>query len=124
MLSIVPTPASFKLQEGSYTVDRNGYIVFDFVRVTDEGFDYSSKKTFVMTAKNVDTILGIDAFNRKPNKKDEGEIAFYSQKDDSATRVLKIARPSEDYFVSYFDINENEDQSDKQGEHTVPLKVG
>ena len=52
-----------------------------------------------MTAKNCDTVLGIDTLNRKPDKKDKGEIAFYSARNEETTRVLKIARPGEDYFI-------------------------
>ena len=87
------------------------------------GFDYTTKKTFVMTAKNCDTVLGIDAFNRKPNPEDEGEIAFYSQRDEETTRVLKISRPSEDYRISYFDLSDSTD-TQLAGEYNVPLKVG
>ena len=61
MLTIEPIPAHFKLLESGYTVERNGYLLFDFIKFESmEKIDFKSKKTFVMTAKNCDSLLSIN----------------------------------------------------------------
>ena len=48
-----------------YQVSKNGYLAFDFAAYVDEKVDWQSKKTFIMTAKNCDAILGVDSFKKK-----------------------------------------------------------
>ena len=85
---------------------KNGYLVFDFCRVeADKQIDWKERKTFIMTAKNIDSILAIDVFNTKPSKDDEGEIAFYRGFNEDITRVLKISRPTNDFMITYLQLS-------------------
>ena len=73
-----------------------------------------------MTARNCDALLGLDLHGRKPDPKDEGEIAFYQGKDDRTTRILKITRPNEDFRVSYLELASEQIEQEAH----IPLKLG
>ena len=124
MVSISPVPAHFTPKDAAYVVSANGYIIWDFMRVETKGdqqhIDFKGKRTFVMTARNCDTLLGLDLHGRKPDPKDEGEIAFYKGKDDVTTRILKITRPNEDFRLSYMELNGEQIEQEAH----IPLKLG
>ena len=79
-LQISAQPASFKKADGKYVVDKNGYILFEFVNFESEDnkVDWAARKTFVMGIKSVDIMLGLDIHRAFDQEIDgEGEIAFH-----------------------------------------------
>ena len=78
MITMETMPAMWTKQNNQYIVKRNGYVLFGFMELTEEmRLDGASKKTFVMTAKNMDVILDMDT--RAPYNEDESneELLLY-----------------------------------------------
>ena len=78
MITMETMPAMWTKQNNQYVVKRNGYVLFGFMELTEEmRLDGASKKTFVMTSKNMDVILDMDT--RAPYNEDESneELLLY-----------------------------------------------
>jgi len=78
MITMETMPAMWTKLNNQYVVKRNGYVLFGFMELTEEmRLDGASKKTFVMTSKNMDVILDMDT--RAPYNEDESneELLLY-----------------------------------------------
>ena len=61
MLTIEVSPAQWRKENNMYMVKRMGYILFSFFDISEEmRIDGSSKRTFVVTAKNMDVLLDLN----------------------------------------------------------------
>ena len=76
-----PTPPPWRKTEDTYLAMRNGYLCFHFFKLDDQkNVLISSRKTFVMTPKNIDVILGLELERKFDKDLDEqGDVAIYNQ---------------------------------------------
>ena len=60
-MTVEIAPAQWRKENNMYLVKRMGYILISFFEISEEmRIDGASKRTFVVTAKNMDSILDLD----------------------------------------------------------------
>ena len=80
MLSVDVAPCQWRRESNMYSVKRMGYLLLSFFDMTEEGrIDSASKKTFVITAKNMDIILALDAKAPYSESDSNEELMLYKQ---------------------------------------------
>ena len=74
-----PSPPPWRKLDDAYLAMKNGYVCFHFIKLdTQKNIIINTKKTFVMTPKNIDVMLGLELERRYVKEYDEeGEVAFY-----------------------------------------------
>ena len=103
---------------------KNGYVCFHFLKLdSSNNILLNSKRTFVMTPKNIDVVLGIELDRRYEKERDEqGDVAIYYQAareqpngtQQAVTKVLRIQRTeSNDFNLQYCELDESK-QASKQ----------
>mmetsp|Transcript_26264 Transcript_26264/g.25443 ORF Transcript_26264/g.25443 Transcript_26264/m.25443 type:complete len:80 (+) Transcript_26264:275-514(+) len=62
ILMIQPRPAAFTEKQNGYSVQKNGYITFDFCPLLEDqrSLNIEAKKTFILTMQNVGDLLDLD----------------------------------------------------------------
>lgn len=101
-MTIDVAPAMWRRENNNYLVKRVGYILFSFLEMTDDfRIDGSTKKTFVMTAKNLDAILDLDPRAKYDADEDSNEeLLLYKGMNSPLTNILKITK-NEDRTFSF-----------------------
>ena len=101
-MTIDVAPAMWRRENNNYLVKRVGYILFSFLEMTDDfRIDGSTKKTFVMTAKNLDAILDLDPRAKYDANEDSNEeLLLYKGMNSPLTNILKITK-NEDRTFSF-----------------------
>jgi hypothetical protein len=76
-----PVPPPWRKLDESYVALKNGYLCFHFMQLdSNRNIILHTKRTFVMTPKNIDVILGLELDRRYDKDLDQdGEVAFYHQ---------------------------------------------
>lgn len=103
-----------------------GYIILNFFDVNEEmRIDGASKKTFVITIKNIDTIFDLDP--RAPFNKDDSneDMMFYKRMDSATTSIVKVTKLADrSYNFTYCELSESEASGDIQCYNEITLKPG
>ena len=61
MLTAMVVPCQWRKENNAYFVRRNGYILLSFFQLNEEmRVEAESKRTFIVTAKNMDPLLDLD----------------------------------------------------------------
>ena len=93
MMTIEVTPAQWRQENNQYVVKKMGYILLSFFELTEEmRIDGASKKSFVLTPRNMDTLLDLDpkaGYNEADNNE---EVVLYKPANSSLVSILKIAK--------------------------------
>ena len=121
MLTVEVAPAQWAKESGLYIVKRMGYILFTFFELTNEmRVEGSSKKAFVVTAKNVDTILDIDTRSKYSEADSNEELMLYKPQNSPLVTIMKIERNEDrSYNFTYCEMSEDDAQNDGQEEADV-----
>ena len=85
-LSVTPVPAVYKENEKSWSLDKNGYIAFEFVPMaksaSGEGvLDLEKRKSVIVTLRNIRAILDLDSGDAPA--KSEGFASFRRSPEDT-----------------------------------------
>lgn len=101
--------------------------MISFFDLSDEmRIDGASKKTFVVTAKNVDSLL--DLAPRSPFNKDESneDMLFYKPMNSPVMNILKITkREDRTYTFNYCEMSdENDNVDDLESYNEINLRPG
>ena len=65
-------PPPWRKLEDTYLAMKNGYICFHFIKVDEQrNIILNTKRTFVMTPKNIDVVLGLDLYRRYDKEMDD-----------------------------------------------------
>ena len=126
MLSVELMPAQWRKEDNMYLVKRMGYILFSFFEVSGEmRIDGASKRTFVVTPKNMDAILDLDP--RSPYDADEAneELLLYKPMNSDVMSILKVTKNEDRTFsFSYCEMGENDESEAIQSYNEISLKPG
>ena len=110
MLSVSLMPAAWRHENNIYTVKMMGYILFVFFDVND-GFqvDTASKRTFVVTPKNMDALLDLDPRAPFDAKDANEELILYKPMSSDVLNIMKVVK-NEDrtYNFSYCEMDERD----------------
>ena len=123
-MTIDVAPAMWRRENNNYLVKRVGYILFNFLEMTEDyRIDGATKKTFVMTAKNLDAILDLDPRAKYDAGEDSNEeLLLYKSMNSPLTNILKICK-NEDRTFS-FSYCEAADDDNIQSFNEILLKPG
>ena len=117
MLSIEVAPAQWRKENNVYMVKRMGYILFNFFDINEEmRIDTASKRTFVVTPKNMDTLLDLDP--RAPYKEEDSneELLLYRPMDSDVMNILKVTKNEDRTYTFTFCEMADGDQFDDETE--------
>ncbi len=103
-LSVTPVPALYKENEHSWSLDKNGYISFEFLPMTKsasgEGvLDLEKRKSVIVTLKNVREVLDLDASDAG-TKSENAFVAFKRSSEDSKYATMTIKRTGDTFEFS------------------------
>ena len=96
-------PAMWRRENNMYVVKRMGYILLNFFDVSEEmRIDPASKRTFVVTLKNMDAILDLDP--RAPyNEADSNEeLLLYKPMNSEVMNILKVTKHEDRTYTFNF----------------------
>jgi len=127
MLTVDVVPAQWTRESYGFQVKRMGYILFNFFSLDDEmRLDGSSKRSFVVTAKNIDVLLDLDP--RAPYKEEDanGDLLLYKNPNQAAVTILKVNKQQDRTFsFSYCEMAENSgEDEDVKSFNEITLKPG
>ena len=102
----------WRRENNQFLVKRVGYILFNFMEMTEDyRIDGATKKTFVMTAKNLDTILDLDPRAKYDASEDTNEeLLLYKSMNSPLTNIMKISKQEDRTYT--FTYCETADESD------------
>ena len=93
MLTIEVSPAQWRKENNMYMVKRMGYILFSFFEISEEmRIDGSSKRTFVVTAKNMDVLLDLDTKSPYNEQESNEELLLYKPMNSPVMNIMKVAK--------------------------------
>ena len=124
-MAIDMAPCQWRREQQQYVVHRNGYILFSFFELGEDArVDGASKKTFVLTAKNLDSLLGLN-IHAPYNEADQNEeLILYKPVDSVVMQIMKVTK-NEDltYNFTYCEMAEDKDE-EIQSYNDITLKPG
>ena len=103
-----------------------GYIILNFFEVSEEmRIDGATKKTFVVTTKNMDVILDLDPkapFNKNDSNED---MLLYKKINTTIMSILKVAKLADrSYSFTYCEMGEDKGSEDISCYNEINLKPG
>jgi len=104
-----------------------GYMLFSFFEISEEmRFDIASKRTFVLTSKNMDVILDLDPRAPYIETENNEELLLYKPMNSPTMNILKITKGEGRMFTfSYCEMADNNNgDEDIQSYNEVTLKPG
>ena len=127
MLTIEVSPAQWRKQDNMYMIKRMGYILFSFFEINEEmRIDGSSKRTFVVTAKNMDVLLDLDTSAPYNDKEANEELLLYKPMNAPVMNIMKVTKTDgRNFTFSYCEMADGGDgDEDIQSYNEISLKPG
>lgn len=91
-----------------------GYILMNFFDMTEDlRLDTSSKRTFVVTPKNMDVILDLDPRTPYNNDESNEELMLYRPIDSDVMNIIKVTKNKDrSHTFTYCEMSGSEDDDD------------
>ena len=129
MMTIEVTPAQWRQENNQYVVKKMGYILLSFFEMSEDmRIDGASKKSFVLTPRNMDTLLDLDpkaAYNEADSNE---EVVLYKPVNSALVSILKIAKQQDRSYVFTYcempDDDGNGGSEEIQSYNELSLKPG
>ena len=101
MLTALIYPCQWRKENNIYFVRRNGYILLNFFQLNEEmRVEIESKRTFIVTAKNMDPLLDLDTRSHyDANDLRNEELLLYKKFDSQSMSILKTTKLEDRSFT-------------------------
>ena len=125
MLTVEVVPAQWRKESNQYTVSRMGYIIVSFFELTegDLRIDGATKKTFIVTLKNMDVLLDLDSSAPFNSEVQNEELMLYKNQNTPVVNIIRVAKNTDRTFTfTYCEMVEAEGdpaEGDPSGEQDI-----
>ena len=127
MLTVEIAPAQWRKENNMYMIKRMGYILFSFFEISEDmRVDGSSKRTFVVTAKNMDVLLDLDTSSSYDDKQANEELLLYKPMNSPVMNIMKVSKTEgRNFLFSYCEMADGGDGDENiQSYNEITLKPG